>query len=97
MWPFKEKDFAIIELDDSKKENKNEAAITELMERMPIGSMFKYLGIDMRVTKHFSYISCGIFALPIPSIHADYVDRNGIVRSISFNTFESKRLMNDQP
>lgn len=79
--------------------------ILELEEKFPKGSRFKYLGVDCIVTKTWElypdYMICTQPWVPCPSIpylatrpklFADYVDKNGVIREISFSYAEAMRI-----
>ena len=80
MWPFRKTN------DDSE--------VYELRKHQlswPIGTKFKYLGVDMIVTGNFS-VGHGITSSYLYQIiKADYLDNNGVIREISFceNEFNS--------
>jgi hypothetical protein len=69
----------------------------ELQERVfdlyPVGREFDYMGAVCRVAMHRFFlkgICCGSFyrANIHPAINCDYVDKNGLIRSVEFTCLE---------
>ena len=66
-----------------------EIAINELQTFRKIGEKFNYLGIEMTVYSHFEYIPMvGI----IPELKANYVTKNGEIKSAYFRYSELPTL-----
>lgn len=103
MWPFK-KENPVSPIEDAYQKRLD--GIRRLQEKFPIGSMFKYLGIDCIVTHHkepftdyvvYDYGAwCPSQMMPIygfkPHLRADYVDKHGVIRSLSLTYDEAMRL-----
>lgn len=86
MWPFKR-------TENTKQQSIN-AALDSLREFRGVGEKFTYLGVEMVVTGHYD-LSLGLYgALDIiPSLNADYVNKNGEIKSVSFSPIELNTLI----
>jgi hypothetical protein len=99
MWPFKKKQLQKECIADNENEYEKETArlIDQLKSWRPIGAKFSYVGVDMVVTSHIQFRAAGLRVYQVPSIHADYADKNGVIRSYIFSTAKSIALMESNP
>jgi len=84
----KKEDIELIE----KKED-IERKIKEIEDFRKDGEKFKYMGVEMIKTGNM-YLS-GFYLDPTPCIHADYVDKNGVIHNATFNYSELDVLITE--
>ncbi len=70
-----------------------ELKIAEIEAFRKDGEKFKYMGVEMIKTGNMRY--AGYFLDPTPCIHANYVDKNGVIRSVTFSYSELEVLKNE--
>lgn len=91
MWPFRKISEVSIKSDVMSEE------ISRLKKWREVGERFFYLERQMCVTAHHTIGFSGFTFFKIPSIQADYVDNNGVIRHIVFNMSECNALMENNP
>lgn len=88
MWPFatnsKQKN------DSSSKSPQQE--ITELKEWRDVGDTFMYLGQELSVVSHCRLVQ-GLSIHLIPVLEAEYIDRNGVIRTHEFSLEQAQMLI----
>lgn len=89
MWPFKKKEIVITE---SRYEIERKERIKALSEKFKLGEMFNYLGVECKVTKTSSLIYSIYNCYPYAELKADYVDKNGVIHTITFTYEEAMRI-----
>ena len=70
------------------KANWKQAAVDKLRVFRKRGETFRYLGVTMMVTGHWTWYGCGV----VPSLQCDYVDAHGVVHHCSFGVDELPTL-----
>ena len=84
MWPFSQKQKV-----DAKRELFNQTVM-----EYPIGYVFDYLGIKMRVCDNeFEKVDLSIGSYDLIHLFCDYVDKNGILHTHKFNHAEFQGLL----
>lgn len=72
--------------------------IDELEAAFPLGRCFDYLGRKCRVTGHWRWRMAGMYDLEAHAeLAADYVDKCGVIRSMTFTHKEAMQLAKELP
>lgn len=89
MWPFKKKEVVITE---SPAAIERKERIKALSEKFKLGEMFNYLGVECKVTKTSSLIYGRYYCHEYAELKADYVDKNGVIHTITLTYEEGMRI-----
>jgi hypothetical protein len=76
MWPF------------TKKEREPDVRVQQLVEvqdEFPKGSRVNYLGVSMVISGHGDLLPGYPSLIFVPSVNAEYVDKQGVIRSVKFH------------
>lgn len=86
---FKKKEVVITE---SPAEIERKERIKALSEKFKLGEMFNYLGVECKVKKTSSLIYGLYSCYPYAELKADYVDKNGVIHTITLTHEEAMRI-----
>ena len=90
MWPFKKKE--IVEQETERKKEQIEA----IKDFRDIGEKFKYLGVEIIVTHHYSRSYHPYKGIIItPELSGDYVTANGELKKVCFSFSELGTLKSE--